>query len=103
MFTLCYNGSRGLRMSVNDIQYDKLLELVNDIRDRTTRIETKTDRLKYIEKKLDDADDKANEALLKAKSNEKEIDKTQSNIRWTWGIISVLFTSILGVFAKIFL
>lgn len=88
-------------MSVDNNQTKELFNLMYEVRDRTTRIEAETSRLGIIEKTANKADGKANEALLRAKSNEKEIDSTQSNIRWLWGTAITIVLGVAGIFLKI--
>lgn len=90
-------------MSVEPNQTKELFELMYDIRDRTTRIEAETSRLNIIEKKADRSEAKSNEALIKSNANEKEIEKTQENMRWMWGTAITIVLGLLGLTLKIFI
>lgn len=100
--------------NVDNNQTRELFDLMYDIRDRTTRIETETKRLSIIEKKAEKADDKANEALLKSENNGKEIsrveqdgderiNKIESNIKWTWGLVVTIILGVAGMAIEIFI
>lgn len=91
-------------MSVNPNETKQLFDLMYDIRDRTTRIETETSRLKHIEKKADNAESIASEALYKSNTNARELERAQSNVKWLWGtaltIVGIVL-SVVGVLIKI--
>src|SRR5699024_1391443 len=81
-------------MSVDNDKTRELFDLMYEVRDRTTRIETETGRLAIIEEKADRAEVKANEAKLISHSNEKEIDRIDATIKWTWGIVVIIIPSL---------
>lgn len=48
--------------------------ILNDVRERIARMESKLDRLGSVEEKAEKADDTANEALLSSKSAHHRLD-----------------------------
>lgn len=101
---------RGSKLSVDNDQTKELFNLMYEVRDRTTRIEAETQRLGTIERKVDKADTKANEALLKSNNNEKEnektnqaLEKTQDNMRNMWLTFIGFAISIISLAVKIFM
>lgn len=87
-------------MSVDNDQTKELFDVMHEIRDRTTRIETKTDRLEIIEEKADAAKTIANKAEQRSKTNADDIDKTNDQIKWLWTTaiaIVGLFLSSIGI------
>lgn len=90
-------------MSVDNDQTRELFDLMYEVRDRTTRIETETGRLSIIEEKADRAEVNANEAKLMSHSNEKEIDRIDGTIKWTWGIVVTIVLSVASLAVKVFI
>ena len=90
-------------MSVDNDQTRELFDLMYEVRDRTTRIETETGRLAIIEEKADRAEVKANEAKLMSNNNEKEIDRIDGTIKWTWGIVVTIVLSVASLAVKVFI
>lgn len=74
-----------------------LLEAIYDVRDRVTRIEEKLNRTEGLAEKVDNADDKATEALLKVGQLEKQVDKIGTNTKWALGIAFSFILTITGI------
>lgn len=67
-----------------------------EVLERLARIETKLDNYETVR-------DKAERALLIAKSNAKLIEKMESNNKWAWGFMLTLAITIIGyIITKIF-
>lgn len=60
-----------------------------EVLERLARIETKLDNYETVR-------DKAERALLIAKSNAKLIEKMESNNKWAWGFMLTLAVTIIG-------
>lgn len=74
-----------------------LLEAIYDVRDRVTRIEEKLNRTEGLSEKVDNADDKATEALLKTAQLEKQVEKIGTNTKWALGIAFSFIIMIAGI------
>lgn len=90
-------------MSVDNDKTRELFDLMYEVRDRTTRIETETGRLSIIEKKADRAEKIANESKLLTKNNEKEIERIDGTIKWTWGLVVTIVLGVAGLAVKVFI
>lgn len=80
-----------------------LIEAIYDVRDRVTRIEEKLNRTEGLSDKVENADDKATEALLKVAQLEKQIDKFGTNTKWALGVAFTFIATIAGVLIEKFL
>jgi hypothetical protein len=89
-------------MSVEQNETEKLFEVIYDIRDRVTRIEEGQKRQGQIEEKADAANKTANEALLKAQTNENEIRNVKTSSRWAWGTFFAFMIMVVGALIKLF-
>lgn len=76
----------------------ELIEAIYDVRDRVTRIEEKLNRTEGLSDKVDNAEERATEALLKSRENQRDIEILRTNNRWAWGFV---LTLVVGVVAKI--
>lgn len=94
-------------MAENSFSSRELIEAIYDVRDRVTRIEEKLNRTEGIAEKVDIAESKARQALLKSEENEKDIiklsercerdmDAQKINNRWAWGFVLTLVVSLLA-------
>ncbi|WP_060210491.1 hemolysin XhlA family protein [Sporosarcina koreensis] len=71
-------------------------DLVRDIYERLGGIEAKLDDVRAIRNTADAAQLVAKEALLKAESNGRDIEKLESTLKWAIGIIIPVVLFILG-------
>lgn len=73
-------------------------EILSEIRERIVRVETKIDSMKDISKTADEAKEKANEALLSAKSAHHRIEDVADNQKWLWRtVIGALLVGAIGL------
>jgi chromosome segregation ATPase len=81
-----------------------LIEAIYDVRDRVTRIEEKLNNTEGLSDKVEEAEDKANEALLKVSQLEKQVEKFGTNTKWALGVAFGFIATIAGVvLEKLFL
>lgn len=74
----------------------QIYEKVNDIQERTARIEVQTERIARIEGKAQKAYGIAEKADIKAEHN-------KNNIKTLWGFISGIVVALIGTLIKVLL
>lgn len=71
-----------------------LIEAIYDVRDRVTRIEEKLNRTEGLNDRVDNAEDKAQEAILRVAHLERQVEKNSSTTKWA---LSIAFSFITGI------
>lgn len=75
---------------------DEDKSLLQDIRDRTIRLETKLDNFEEMRTDLKVVKKTADEANVRAKQNERDIADVLDKLKWVWrGIGGVIFGLVL--------
>jgi peptidoglycan hydrolase CwlO-like protein len=65
-------------------------QILQDIRERVVRLETKLDNLNDVKEKVDKMETKITETEARSKSNTHRIDKIEANNTWLWRTIAGL-------------
>lgn len=81
----------------------ELINAIYDVRDRVTRIEEKLNRTEGLSEKVDSAEDKSMEALLKTVQLEKEISQMKNNTKWAMGLVFTFIGGIVIALMQVFL
>ncbi|WP_078548631.1 hemolysin XhlA family protein [Litchfieldia alkalitelluris] len=80
----------------------ELSEKIADIREWLVRIDTKVDFLNEVKHKAEQADEKADKALVLSNENREQIRDMKANTKWVWGTIltvaGLLITISIAVF-----
>lgn len=72
-------------------------EVLQDIRERVVRVETKLDNFNGLREKADKVEAKLGEVEARAKSNTHRIDKIESNQTWLWRTIAgAIIAAVVG-------
>jgi hypothetical protein len=72
-------------------------EVLNDIRERLVRLETKLDAQSDLAKKVDCIERTGVETEARSKSNTHRIDQLEANLTWLWRTIAgAIIATIVG-------
>lgn len=63
-------------------------QILQEILQRVTRVETKIDSYNGLRDKIDTCETKITETEARSKSNTHRIDKVESNLTWLWRTIA---------------
>jgi hypothetical protein len=74
---------------------DDLRTLVQDVRERMVRIETKLDQMADVKATADAANERAREALALAQENARDIAEIKADDRRKWGAIGGMAASFI--------
>lgn len=75
-------------------------EVLIDIRERLTRVETKLDAQNDLRKKVDDNETKITETEARSKSNTHRIDALEANNTWLWRtVVGAIIAAGVGALA----
>jgi tRNA A22 N-methylase len=74
---------------------DDLRSLVQDVRERMVRIETKLDQMADVKATADAANERAREALALAQENARNIAEIKADDRRKWGVIVGMGTTFI--------
>ena len=75
-------------------------DVLNDIRERLVRIETKQDAQADLGKKVDGIEKTGVETESRSKSNTHRIDKLEANLTWLWRtIVGAVIVAGIGALA----
>ena len=72
----------------------ELNDKIAEIREWLVRIDTKVDMFHDVKRVADEADAKADKALMKSEDNEKDIERIRTTTKWAIGLT---ITSIAGI------
>lgn len=76
-------------------------EILSKILQRLVRVETKIDGLASVERKVDETDDIAKDALASTKSAHRRLDKVDKVINWT--ATTIIGAVIIALLSLIFM
>lgn len=76
-------------------------EILSKILQKLVRVETKIDGLASVERKIEETDDIARDALASTKSAHRRLDKVDKVINWT--ATTIIGAVILALFSVIFI
>lgn len=75
-------------------------QLLQEIRERVVRLETKVDNLNDIKTKVDRMETKLTEIEARSKSNTHRLDKSEANQTWLWRTVAgTIIGTVVGVIA----
>lgn len=114
---MTWNGEeRRINASATDEKLDKLVNVVNEIKERVVRMETSQEerfkRAEKVEQVAYESKDIATQALLQSKDNEKDIELLRADVdrqyqnqkernRWVLGLVTTLTVGLIGAIATI--